>query len=435
MINLILFGSFFILLLLNVPIGASLGMSSVFAMIYAGDKLSVIPTNVYNGMAKFLLLAIPFFVISGNVMAEAGISRRLVDFIDDCVGHRKGGIAIVCVIVAMFFGAISGSGPATVAALGIILIPAMVNSGGFSSPFASALMAAASSIAIVIPPSIAFVVYASITGVSVGDMFMGGIIPGIMMGLALIVIVLIEVRKRGINITREKSTWKHRGQTFLKALWGFLVPVIILGGIYGGVFTPTEAAAVSVVYALLVGVFIYREIKIKNFIKIMVDSGKTTGSIMFIIGTAAVFSYVCTVHGISKAAQALLMQVSGNKYVFLVIINIIFLIAGCFVDANSAMYIFIPIMAPVAQQLGINLVHFGIIATVNLAIGQVTPPVGVNLFVAIGLAERMHELKDKTRVTIASMSSAVWPMIISCVIALLLITYVPWFSLVVLGKA
>ena len=432
MINLILFGSFFILLLLNVPIAASLGLSSVLAMLYGGTKFTVIPTNLYNGMAKFLLLAIPFFVISGNVMAEAGISRRLIDFIDDCVGHLKGGIAIVCVIVAMFFGAISGSGPATVAALGIILIPAMINSGGFSAPFASALMAAASSIAIVIPPSIAFVVYASITGVSVGNMFMAGIVPGIMMGLALIVIVWIEVKRKGITASRERSTWAHRGKTFLQALWGFLVPVIILGGIYGGVFTPTEAAAVSVVYALIVGVFIYREIKLKNFIKIMVDSGKTTGSIMLIIGTAAVFSYVCMKFGISKAAQALLLRVSGNKCVFLIIVNIMFLIAGCFVDANSAMYIFIPIMAPVAQELGIDLIHFGVIATVNLAIGQVTPPVGVNLFVAIGISDSLGELRDKTRVTIASISRAVWPMIVACLVALLLITYVPWFSMAII---
>ena len=186
MINLILFGSFFVMLLLNIPIAVSLGMSSIFALLYSGSPLTVVPTNVYNGMAKFLLLAIPFFVLSGNIMAKAGISSRLVAFADDCVGHRRGGIAIVAVIVACFFGAISGSGPATVAALGIILIPAMINRGGFSAPFASSLMASASSIAIVIPPSIAFVVYASITGVSVGDMFMGGWIPGIMMGLALV---------------------------------------------------------------------------------------------------------------------------------------------------------------------------------------------------------------------------------------------------------
>ena len=433
MINLILFGTFFIFLLLNTPIAVSLGLSSILAMLYAGDKMSVIPTNLFSGMAKFLLLAIPFFVLSGNVMAESGISKRLVAFIDDCIGHQKGGIAIVCVVVAMFFGAISGSGPATVAALGIILIPAMINQGGFSAPFASSLMASASSIAIVIPPSIAFVVYASITGVSVGEMFMSGIVPGIMMGLALIVIVIIEVRRKGIEVSRERASWGARAKSFGSAFWGLMVPVIILGGIYGGIFTPTEAAAVSVVYALIVGIFIYREVKWNQLFKILVESGKTTGGIMLIIGTATLFSFVCTKHGISRAAQALLLNVAGNKIVFLLTVNIIFLIAGCFVDANSAMYIFIPIMAPVAQKLGIDLVHFGIIATVNLAIGQVTPPVGVNLFVSIGLAEKMKDLRDKTHVTIATISTAVWPMILSCVVALLLITYVPFFSMVLIG--
>lgn len=434
MINLILFGSFFIMLLLNIPICVSLGMSAIFAMLYSGDKLSIVPTNVYNGMAKFLLMAIPFFVLSGNIMAKAGISTRLVQFIDDCIGHRRGGIAIVCVVVACFFGAISGSGPATVAALGIILIPAMINRGGFSAPFSSAMMATASSIAIVIPPSIAFVVYASITGVSVGDMFMGGIIPGIMMGLALVVIIMIEVRRKGLTASREKATWGERWKSFRTAFWGFLMPVIILGGIYGGYFTPTEAAAVSVVYGLIVGVFIYREVKARDLVEILVDSGKTTGGIMLIIGSATLFSYICTVHGISNAAQALLLTIAGNKYIFLVIVNIILLIAGCFVDANSAFYIFMPIMYPVAQQLGIDLIHFGIIATVNLAIGQVTPPVGVNLFVAIGVSSKLRDIKDKTRVTIETISKAVWPMILACVITLLLVTYIPFFSLVLLGR-
>ena len=407
-------------------------MANTELMLFSGDKLSVVPTNVYNSMAKFLLLAIPFFVLSGNIMAKAGISTRLVQFIDDCIGHRRGGIAIVCVVVACFFGAISGSGPATVAALGIILIPAMINRGGFSAAFSSAMMATASSIAIVIPPSIAFVVYASITGVSVGDMFMGGILPGIMMGLALVIIIMIEVRRKGLPPSRERATWGERWKSFRTAFWGFLMPVIILGGIYGGIFTPTEAAAVSVVYGLIVGLFIYREVKIKDLYDLLVDSGKTTGGIMLIIGAASLFSYICTVHGISKAAQAVLLTVAGNKYIFLIIINVIFLIAGCFVDANSAMYIFIPIMYPVAQQLGINLVHFGVIATVNLAIGQVTPPVGVNLFVAIGVSDKLQNLKDKTKVTIETMSKAVWPMIIACVIALLLVTYIPFFSTVFL---
>ena len=421
MINLILFGSFFVMLLLNIPIAVSLGMSSIFALLFSSSPLTVVPTNVYSGMAKFLLLAIPFFVLSGNIMAKAGISSRLVAFADDCVGHRRGGIAIVAVIVACFFGAISGSGPATVAALGIILIPAMINRGGFSAPFASSLMASASSIAIVIPPSIAFVVYASITGVS--------------MGLSLVIIIMIECRKKGIQASKAKSSWGQRWKSFREAFWGFLMPVIIIGGIYGGVFTPTEAAAVSVVYGLVVGVFIYREVKMKDMIDILVDSGKTTGGIMLIIGAATLFSYVCTVFGIAQAAQALLLEISGNKYIFLLIVNVIFLIAGCFVDANSAMYIFIPIMYPVATQLGIDPVHFGVIATVNLAIGQVTPPVGVNLFVAIGVSEKLQGLRDKTKVTIVSMSKAVWPQIVACIIALLLITYVPWFSTVLLfGK-
>ena len=434
MINIILFGSFFVLLFLNIPIGVSLGMSSVFAMLFAGDRFSIIPTNVYGGMAKFLLLAIPFFVLSGNIMAKAGISTRLVGFIDDCIGHRRGGIAIVCVVVACFFGAISGSGPATVAALGIILIPAMINRGGFSTNFSAAMMATASSIAIVIPPSIAFVVYASITGVSVGDMFMGGIIPGIMMGVALVILIMIEARRKGLTGSREKATWGERLKSFGQAFWGFLVPVIILGGIYGGIFTPTEAAAVSVIYALIVGLFIYREMKWKDVPDILVDSCKTTGSIMIIIGAAAVFSYVCTVHGISQAAQALLLQISGNKFVFLLIVNVIFLIAGCFVDANSAMYIFIPIMYPVACQLGIDPIHFGVLSTVNLAIGQVTPPVGVNLFVAIGVTNKIEGLRDKTKVTITSISKAVWPMIIACVIALLIVTYVEFPSTILLGR-
>lgn len=434
MINFILFGSFFILLFLNVPICSSLGMSAIFAMLYSGDKLSVVPTNVYNGMAKFLLLAIPFFVLSGNIMAKAGISTRLIEFIDDCIGHRRGGIAIVCVVVACFFGAISGSGPATVAALGIILIPAMINRGGFSAPFSAAMMATASSIAIVIPPSIAFVVYASITGVSVGNMFMGGILPGIMMGVALVILIMIEARKKGLSGSRERASWGQRFKSFRSAFWGFLMPVIILGGIYGGIFTPTEAAAVSVIYGLFVGVFIYREVKLKDLYELLIDSGKTTGGIMLIIGAATLFSYICTVHGISGAAQKLLLSISGNKYVFLLIVNVIFLIAGCFVDANSAMYIFIPIMYPVATKLGIDPIHFGVLSTVNLAIGQVTPPVGVNLFVAVGISNKLKGLKDKTAVTIETISLAVWPMIIACVITLLFVTYVPFFSTVFLMR-
>ena len=250
MISAILFVSFFVFLMMGLPIAVSLGLSSAAAILYSGTSLSIVATNMYAGISKFLLLAIPFFVLSGNIMAKAGISKRLIKFVDSCVGHRRGGIAIVCVIVACFFGAISGSGPATVAALGIVLIPAMVEQGGFTEAFSSALMATASSVAIVIPPSIAFVVYASITGVSISDMFMAGIVPGILIGIALVVVVLIEVKKKNITITRSPSSAKERWLAFKDAFWGLLMPVIILGGIYGGIFTPTEAAAVSVVYGL-----------------------------------------------------------------------------------------------------------------------------------------------------------------------------------------
>lgn len=442
MIAAVLFISFFIMLLIGLPIAICLGMSSALTVLVASATdpkfsmldLSIIATNTYTGTAKFLLLAIPFFVLSGNIMAKAGISTRLVSFIDDCVGHVRGGMAIVCVIVACFFGAISGSGPATVAALGAVLVPTMIESG-FSASFSEGLMATSSSIAIVIPPSIAFVVYSSIANTNVGEMFMAGIVPGILMGIALAVVVLIEVRRKGIKPAHEKRSWKERFKSFKEAFWGLLMPVIILGGIYGGIFTPTEAAAVSVVYGLIVGMFIYREVKVKDLFGIMVDSAKTTGGIMLIVASASLFSYCCTLFGISQAAQQLLTSVSANRAVFLIIVNIIFLIAGCFIDANSAMYIFIPIMLPVALQLGYDPVAFGIVATVNLAIGQVTPPVGVNLFVAMGLKIKDAVSSEREgrdvyhKVTLPMISNSVIPMIIASLIVLLLVTYVPGVSL------
>lgn len=423
MISAILFITFFIFLLMGIPIAICLGLASICAIIYSGTSLSIVATNMYSGISKFLLLAIPFFVLSGNIMAKAGISKRLIKFVNTCVGHKRGGIAIVCVIVSCFFGAISGSGPATVAALGAVLIPAMIFEGGLSAPFSTALLATSSSVAIVIPPSIAFVVYASITGVSIADMFTAGIVPGILMGVALAIVVMIEARRKDIKPTRQKASGKERWDAFKDAFWGFLMPVIILGGIYGGIFTPTEAAAVSVVYGLFVGMVIYREVKIKDLWEIFIDSAKTTGGIMLIVACASLFSFVCTKFGIAQAASDLLGSIAHNQFVFLLIVNIIFLIAGCFIDANSAMYIFIPIMLPVCKALGYDVVAFGIVATVNLAIGQVTPPVGVNLFVAISV-----KLKENIKVSIQQISKAVMPMIAASLAVLLLITYVPVVS-------
>ena len=448
MITAVLFLSFFVFLVLGLPIAICLGASSALAILYASNfvpqfstlTLSMIATNTYTGTAKFLLLAIPFFILSGNIMAKAGISTRLVRFIDDLVGHTRGGMAIVCVIVACFFGAISGSGPATVAALGSVLIPAMIASG-FTPAFSEALMAAASAIAIVIPPSIAFVVYASIVGVSVGDMFMAGIIPGILMGAALCVVVVLEARKRNIQPVHPKRSAKERWASFKDAFWGLLMPVIILGGIYGSIFTPTEAAAVSVVYGAFVALFVYRDVTLKDMWVILVESCKTTGNIMLVVASASLFSYCCTLFGISRGAQMLLAGIGENRAVFLIIVNILFLIAGCFIDANSAMYIFIPIMAPVAENLNYSLIAFGVVATVNLAIGQVTPPVGVNLFVAMGVriedaAEKLKgEAKEVVRVTLPMISRAVAPMIAATLCVLAVVTYIPQVSTVLVAEA
>lgn len=419
MITGILFAVFIILLLIDVPIAICLGASAAAAILASGQDLAVIASNTYSGISKTLLLAIPFFIVSGNIMVKAGISTRLVKFVNSLIGHRRGGIAIVSVITAVFFGAISGSGPATVAALGIVLIPAMIEAG-FSAAFATAIMATASSTAIVIPPSIAYVVYASITGDNVGKLFMAGIIPGVLVGLALIIVVMFEVKRKNIKPTMQRVSVKERWSSFKDAFWGLLMPVIILGGIYGGIFTPTEAAAVAAVYGLIVGVFIYKEIKIKELISIFIDSAKTTGSIMLIIASATLFSYVCTLFGISSAAEELLSTVSFNKYIFLLVVNIILLIAGLFLDANSAMYIFIPIMYPVCKHLGIDPIFFGVLTTVNLAIGQVTPPVGVNLFVAIGV-----KLKNGIKVTMKQTSKAVIPMVLACLGVLVVYTYFP----------
>lgn len=417
-ISLLLFGSFFMFLLLNIPIAVSLGLSSILTMFVNGTSLIMLPMQLHTSIGKFTLLAIPFFILAGNVMEKAGISERLINLADKSIGHKKAGLANVAVITSIFFAAISGSGPATVAALGAILIPAMIKTG-YEKGMAASLLATSGSIGIIIPPSIAFVVYASIAEQSIGRLFIAGIVPGILIGVALMVISRILCSKMELQ-TKEKASKEEVWESFKDAVWGLMMPVIILGGIYGGIFTPTEAAAFSAVYGILVGIFIYKKIDFKGFVDLLVESSVQSAVVLFIVASASVFAWIVTTEGIAASAGQFILSISGgNKFLFLLMVNIMLLIAGCFVDAISAFYLFVPILLPVALSLGYDPVAFGVLMTVNLAIGQVTPPVGVNLFVAAPIAG----------ISLKEISRSVIPFIGAAIAVLLLITYFPQITL------
>lgn len=423
MIAAVLFISFALLLIMGAPIAICLGVSSIIAMLVQGagrpldTVMSAMPQMFSSSMSKFVLLAIPYFILAGNIMDKAQISKRLINLAEACVGHLRGGLAIVCVIVSCFFAAISGSGPATVAALGLVMIPGMIRSG-YSAKFSAALMASAGAIGVIIPPSITFVVYGSIADASIGDLFKAGVVPGLIMGAALIATALILGRKVDL-VKLPKASWHDRWVAFKKAFWGLLMPVIILGGIYGGIFTPTEAAAVSVVYGLIIGVFVYKTVKLKELWAIIIDSASTTATVLFITATASMFAYVLTRSRLDVAISDGLTALSGGStIVFFIIVNVILLIAGCFLDSTSALYIFTPLFVPVANALGIDPIHLGVVMIVNLAIGLYTPPVGVNLYVACGVAN----------VNLKQISRAVVPLILASLIVLLLITYIPGIS-------
>ncbi len=423
MIAAVLFASFAVLLLIGAPIAICLGVSSVAAMLLQGagrpieTVMSSLPQLFSASTSKFVLLAIPFFILAGNIMDKAQISQKLIRLAETCVGHFRGGLAIVCVIVSCFFAAISGSGPATVAALGLVMIPGMIRSG-YSPAFSAALMGCAGAIGVIIPPSITFVVYGSIADTSIGDLFIAGVLPGLIMGAALIIAALWIGRKTQLK-SLPKASGKERWEAFKDAFWGLLMPVIILGGIYGGFFTPTEAAAVSVVYGLFVGVFIYKTVRIKELYAIIIDSASTTATVMFITAAASLFAYVLTRARLDVAiSDGLVNLTNGSTFIFFLIVNILLLIAGCFLDSTSALYIFTPLFVPVAQVLGVDLIHLGVVMIVNLAIGLFTPPVGVNLYVACGVAN----------VNLKQISKAVVPLLVAALIVLLIITYIPGIS-------
>ena len=416
--SIFLFLMFGFLLLWNTPIAVGLAMASLLTMFLNDAPMAVFPLTMYSATAKFALLAIPFFILAGVVMEAAGVSSRLIKFANVCVGHTTGGLAIVAIVTCCFFAAISGSGPATVAALGSILIPAMVKAG-YDKGFSCALMANAGAIGIIIPPSIAFVVYGVIAEVSIGKLFMAGVVPGLLVGLALAVVSYIVSKKRGYGGSGKKATAAEIWFAFKDAAWGLMTPVIILGGIYGGVFTPTEASAVAVFYALVVGVVIYREIKIKDLYAILRKSAISSAVIMFIIANAGLFAFLITRAGVPDAIGRWLEAVLQSPALFLLGVNAALFIIGMFIETSAAIIVLAPILAPVAMHFGIDPVHFGLIMVVNLALGMITPPFGVNLFAACTVA----------KISLDRIIKHLLPFVGVILVCLLVITYVPSISL------
>lgn len=439
MIELILFGTFLVLLLIGVPVAFSLGLGAMATILYIGylEDLQTVPSVVFASLSSETLLAIPFFILAGAIMEAAGISQRLVDFADASVGHFKHGLVFVVIIAAFFFSAISGSGPATVAAIGTILIPAMVRKG-YTPGHAASLMASAGSMGIVIPPSIAFIVFAVVVSdyerVSIARLFVAGVVPGLIMAASLMIAATFLPRQSMSSVPTggtddgdgatpvvdepHSFSGSHFARSFAHAIPGLMVPLIILGGIYGGIFTPTESAVVAAAFAMLVGLFVYRQLKVRLLGRLFAQAAVQTATVMLIVGSASVFAYVITRNQVAQTVADALLGITQNRYLILLIVLVLLMIVGMFMDAVSALYLFVPLLVPVLLEVGVDITTIGVLMVVNLAVGLVTPPVGVNLFVAAGIAKA--SLTDVIR--------GVWPFLGASVAALLTITYIPALS-------
>ena len=415
----VVFITLIVSLVLTVPIGFSLGIASL-AYIFATDQLTLgfVARNMVTGTDSFPIMAIPFFVFAGELMGGGGISKRLLDVANVFFGRIRGGLAIVTVVVCMFFAAISGSGPATVAAVGGMVVPTMLEKG-YDKKFVLALIAAAGSIGVIIPPSIPMVVYSVTVNSSVSSLFLAGFIPGILIGLVLIAYSYFYARSAGYKGDTEPFSIGHALCEVWRGKWALLSPVIILGGIYGGIFTPTEAAAVSVVYSLIIGLFVHRELNFRDMLEVTKRSCETTATILVVIGCATGFSKVLTLGRIPTTVATLLTTMTDSKVLILLLINLLLLLVGCFMETVCAIMILAPILFPVVTALGVDPVHFGIIMVTNLAIGFITPPLGVNLFVASRVGKTTLDVVIK----------GIIPFLVLMIATLMLITYVPAISM------
>ena len=414
-----LFAALFAFMAIGMPIAVALGLSSTLTILFfAYDSLASLSLKFLDAAQSPTLLAIPFFILAGNFLTTGGVARRMIDFASACVGHLPGGLAIASVMACILFAAVSGSSPATVVAIGSIVIAGMVRLG-YTQDYATGVIVNAGTLGILIPPSIVMVVYAAATETSVGRLFIAGVIPGILLGLLLMAAIYVSARVK--NLPRQaKASWPERGLLFGRAVWGLLLIVLVLGGIYGGVFTPTEAAAVSAVYAFLVALLIYRDLKPRDIPCVLTDSARTTTMLMFVISSAFLFAHVLTTEQIPQSIAAQLLAAGLQPWQFLIIVNVMLLVAGNFMEPSAIILILVPIIFPIAIRLGIDPVHLGVLMVVNMEIGMVTPPVGLNLFVASGI----------TGMPLLSVARASLPWLMILVGFLVLITYVPWISLV-----
>ncbi|MGQ7959918.1 C4-dicarboxylate TRAP transporter large permease protein DctM [Pseudomonas sp. SP16.1] len=415
---LFLFFLLFLLMFIGVPIAASLGLAgSVTIMLFSPDSVRSLAIKLFETSEHYTLLAIPFFLLSGAFMTTGGVAKRLIDFANACVGHIRGGLAIGAVLACMLFAALSGSSPATVAAVGSIAIAGMVRSG-YPQAFGAGIVCNAGTLGILIPPSIVMVVYAAATEQSVGKLFMAGVIPGVMLGVALMVAIYIVARVKKLPALPRASLreWLRSAR---EAIWGLLLMVIILGGIYSGMFTPTEAAAVAAVYAGFVALFVYKDLRVRECPKVLLESGKLTIMLMFIIANAMLFAHVLTTEQIPQQITAWVVELGLQPWQFLLVVNIVLLIAGAFMEPSAIILILAPILFPIAVQLGIDPIHLGIIMVVNMEIGLITPPVGLNLFVTSAV----------TGMPLTSVIRAALPWLMMLIGFLMVITYIPAVSL------
>jgi len=407
------------LMLTGMPISISLGLTVLTYLFFMTTvPIESVALKLFTGIEKFEIMAIPFFILAGNFLTHGGVARRMINFASAMVGHWYGGLGLAGVIACALFAAVSGSSPATVVAIGSIVLPAMIRQG-FPARFGAGVITTSGALGILIPPSIVMVMYAVATNTSVGALFIAGIVPGIVLATMLGAITWYRARK--FNYPRQpQASWPERWRTFRESIWGLFLIVVVIGGIYTGIFTPTEAAAMSAVYAFFVAVFVYKDMPLSKVPKVLLDSANMSAMLLYIITNAVMFSYLMTSENIPQALATWMLDKGLGMIAFLLFVNVVLLLAGNVMEPSSIVLIMAPILFPVAMKLGIDPVHFGIMMTVNMEVGMCHPPVGLNLYVASGIA----------KMGITELTIAVWPWLLTMLVFLVMVTYWPWLSLV-----